>query len=638
MKKLSLFAERFVPQFVKDENPGFVLFLEGYLKYLESSGGPYDVVSKLVLDENMSVSIQGYISEFQSKYSPFLPKESVANIDNIFRQIRGFYKAKGTEDSFKWIFRTYYGSDLSFYYPANDILRCSDGKWYKPAYVHITDLSDNPIQNLSKYIGSGVVGTTSGDSGVVDGVIQAFDASDNTIKPALSIVKTSFQFIEGETLSVVGSADTIRITNHIGAIIIQDGNWKGTDGQISSNKRIQDNYYYQDLSYQLNVGVSSDTFRLMSKSAIHPAGRIMFASVEIISSLAKFGGAVRIFDTTGVEWIKKITTSARVSSHTGGLGFETKPLISAQTTVNLASLIRTKAFIDTPIARLSINSNTQNNGAVSTKWDSSTLFFGNDVGLQYTLNLNDAIIQSIVEGFGVAQASVKSQTLGTGTINNTFSSDTNTLSNVLNTFGGAINQPAAVQSVTHNVGSIKTNNSTWNNGTINNTFSSNTNLLNSKLETFGGGSFIPNFVAIVTNNIIGTNGVQTTVIPGVQSDRFNSTTISMNNPTWTFGDTGLQTVFSTLDNVRVSMPPVIFDRVSGTSINTYNSNTLLFNGSLSANNGNKYIPAGTFTNTTGSGSLTNISGSLTQNTISHKFKSDTLTFGGNSNTFNSNII
>ena len=54
----------------------------------------------------------------------------LADKAQVLKNIKDFYRAKGNEASFQYIFRILYGKeDVTFYYPSNDIMRLSDGRW-----------------------------------------------------------------------------------------------------------------------------------------------------------------------------------------------------------------------------------------------------------------------------------------------------------------------------------------------------------------------------------------------------------------------------------------------------------------------------------------------------------------------------
>jgi len=59
-------------------------------------------------------------------------------------------------------------------------------------------------------------------------------------------------------------------------IILAESKWLDRQGFLSSDIKIQDNYYYQDYSYEIQSSVSLVDYESLIQTQIHPAGTIMF--------------------------------------------------------------------------------------------------------------------------------------------------------------------------------------------------------------------------------------------------------------------------------------------------------------------------------------------------------------------------
>lgn len=70
-------------------------------------------------------------------------------------------------------------------------------------------------------------------------------------------------------------------TANIGAIVTYPGRYINTDGHLSTDKVLQDSYYYQDFSYVLRSPVLFETYRDMVLKTIHPAGLLLFGETEL---------------------------------------------------------------------------------------------------------------------------------------------------------------------------------------------------------------------------------------------------------------------------------------------------------------------------------------------------------------------
>jgi len=133
-QKTSLLINRQVPEYIRDEYPLFITFLEAYYEYLETKQGSQinDLVAKSKDLRNISDvddSIDDFENSFFNSYATLLPKDG--NIDKAFliKHVLPIYLSKGNEKSFKLLFRMLYSDEVDIKLPKNNILRASDGKW-----------------------------------------------------------------------------------------------------------------------------------------------------------------------------------------------------------------------------------------------------------------------------------------------------------------------------------------------------------------------------------------------------------------------------------------------------------------------------------------------------------------------------
>lgn len=97
--------------------------------------------------------------------------------------------------------------------------------------------------------------------------------------------------------STRGNGDAAGQVN-LGTLIRYPGRWINTDSHLSSDKRLQDNYYWQDFSYVIKGDVLINQYRQLVKDAIHPAGLIVFGELQ-----ATFDA---LDDRYGIETIDEI--------------------------------------------------------------------------------------------------------------------------------------------------------------------------------------------------------------------------------------------------------------------------------------------------------------------------------------------
>lgn len=69
-----------------------------------------------------------------------------------------------------------------------------------------------------------------------------------------------------------------------GAVGVEEGYWKDTAGFLNSNKYIQDSYYFQDYSYEIQVEKSLDKYIDVVKKTMHPLGNRLFGKPLVIDN------------------------------------------------------------------------------------------------------------------------------------------------------------------------------------------------------------------------------------------------------------------------------------------------------------------------------------------------------------------
>jgi len=132
--KTSLLVNKQVPEFIRDEYPVFVSFLEAYYQYLETQQGTQknDLVSKakeLRYITDVDTSIDDFEDNFFNTFASLVPHNTQVDKAFLIKNILPIYLAKGNEKSFKLLFRMLFADEVDILLPKNNVLRASDGKW-----------------------------------------------------------------------------------------------------------------------------------------------------------------------------------------------------------------------------------------------------------------------------------------------------------------------------------------------------------------------------------------------------------------------------------------------------------------------------------------------------------------------------
>lgn len=132
--KTSILVNRQVPEFVRDEYPKFVAFLEAYYEYLEQKQGTQindltTVAKNLRTIKDVDDSIDDFEQSFYNTYGALIPADVQSNKALLFKHLVELYRSKGAEGSFKLLFQLVFGEDLEVILPKNNVLKPSASNW-----------------------------------------------------------------------------------------------------------------------------------------------------------------------------------------------------------------------------------------------------------------------------------------------------------------------------------------------------------------------------------------------------------------------------------------------------------------------------------------------------------------------------
>ena len=185
-KKVSNFVSSQLPGFVREAHPNFVAFLEAYYEYLEQSnntislGKTVDRAKNLLNYADIDNTLDDFAEKLYKEFLQYFPKESQANKKTVLKNIKDFYRSKGSEKSFNFLFRSLYGKDVSFYYPKDDVLRPSTGKWFIEKSVRISnitidDVSTTSIDDLIRFKNTQITGQDSDATAYIERIQISYE-------------------------------------------------------------------------------------------------------------------------------------------------------------------------------------------------------------------------------------------------------------------------------------------------------------------------------------------------------------------------------------------------------------------------------------------------------------------------------
>jgi hypothetical protein len=120
-------------------------------------------------------------------------------------------------------------------------------------------------------------------------VVSANVIAANGIAVSAEVIDSGYGYITGEdvTLSSTNGGSPYVITGSAMAETqgIGEGFWASTDSHLNSEKKLHDNKYYQEFSYDVLSGLSLDRYENLLKRVLHVSGTELFGTVVKRSNL-----------------------------------------------------------------------------------------------------------------------------------------------------------------------------------------------------------------------------------------------------------------------------------------------------------------------------------------------------------------
>lgn len=347
-EKLSVKASNSLPEFYQEEFPTFQEFIDVYYHYMSKRTPGFKTMNSM---KDIDEVGKKYLQAFYKMYANDIPEFPYISMVDFIRNSKAFYISRGSEESFRFLFKIMFGQEIDMKYPRENIFAPSIGKWNQRVSIYVeiehgtlnesiigkklliraTDGSTSSflVKNIitlgsnffevevDNFIKQNVIGgakifafynaetkqynlrgqvklglnnfkivdpgtdfkpgqvfnITSPD-GEISFRISAVD-EDNGIK---KIEFIEFAGISESNFTVLVESATIEFT--LGAINTYTGYYENTDGFLSNQSKLEDNFFYQIFSYVIKSRVSRELYIDIIEKLLHPSGLISFSEFE----------------------------------------------------------------------------------------------------------------------------------------------------------------------------------------------------------------------------------------------------------------------------------------------------------------------------------------------------------------------
>lgn len=117
-----------LPSFVVEDHPKFVNFLKTYYRW-SATEGPAAALNYLKVNNDIDMAMDSMLDGYSSLFAYNIPKNMKVDYRFFMKFLKSFYEIKGTEESYKILYRALFNEDVIVHYPVNNLFITSGAQW-----------------------------------------------------------------------------------------------------------------------------------------------------------------------------------------------------------------------------------------------------------------------------------------------------------------------------------------------------------------------------------------------------------------------------------------------------------------------------------------------------------------------------
>lgn len=160
-------------------------------------------------NRSLETSVGNYVNYLQDELYASIPQNYFGNKRFLASKFKEYFQSKSNEQSYRFLFRLLFNEPIELYYPGEDLLRVSDGKFEKTQIIRVQAEED-----IFDFLEKTIRGTSSGALGNVVDIKKFFIGSVEVAEFTLKLVFGTFSAEE----MIVDIENTDLTTNTYGII------------------------------------------------------------------------------------------------------------------------------------------------------------------------------------------------------------------------------------------------------------------------------------------------------------------------------------------------------------------------------------------------------------------------------------
>jgi len=139
-----------IPDFINDDSVNFKAFMEAYYEWMQTDYLPQSHLEDI---RDIDTTVDMFIDHFKSEIMHPIPEGVLTDKRLLAKRIQDIYRSKGTEQSYKFLFRILFNEDAELFFPKTALLRPSSGTWSASTIIRVTDAAGgSPLELIGATI------------------------------------------------------------------------------------------------------------------------------------------------------------------------------------------------------------------------------------------------------------------------------------------------------------------------------------------------------------------------------------------------------------------------------------------------------------------------------------------------------
>lgn len=145
--KLKSVVSKQLPDFVREDYAIFTEFMKAYYEYMDQ------IEAKDVLQiRDIDTTLDRFITYFKNELDMLGENYEYIDAKTFLKKSKQLFTAKGTQSSYKLLFRMMYDKLSEIYYPWDSVLKASDGKWQQENSLFVDIKTGDPDELVGNVV------------------------------------------------------------------------------------------------------------------------------------------------------------------------------------------------------------------------------------------------------------------------------------------------------------------------------------------------------------------------------------------------------------------------------------------------------------------------------------------------------